>query len=145
MNLYNNINSWILLYPKLNNWIYFNAVPVISGTVSMNPVSGEKVVRSFIDGSKECELIFAIDMVCDYDNIGTTNINMKALDEVQNFTAWIEQKGKQKDFPDLGEYNKVQKIEVLTNVPSILVDTQQSLAKYQFQTRIIYKDESEVI
>ena len=35
MQIYKAINEWLLNYTPLNNWIYFNATPVITGTVAM--------------------------------------------------------------------------------------------------------------
>ena len=144
MNLYKQINDWLLQYDALNNWIYFNATPIIMGTVAMNSVSGDRVIREFIDGTKEKQIIFAIDMIAQYDADGTSDVNMDALDEVNHFSAWIEQQYNDKNFPDFGEFNKIIKIEVLTNVPTLLVDSTAQLAKYQFQNRITYNDESEV-
>ena len=144
MNLYQQINEWLLNYSVLNNWLYFNATPVIIGTVAMNSVAGDRVVREFIDGSKEKQIIFAVDMITEYDADGTSDVNMSALDEVNHFSDWIEQQYNDKNFPDFGEFNHISKIEVLTNVPNLLVDATNQLAKYQFQNRITYKDESEV-
>ena len=145
MNLYKQVNEWLLNYEPLNSWLYFNATPVILGTAALNSVPGDRVTKEFVDGSKEKQLIFAIDMITSYDADGTSDVNMDALDEVNHFSDWIEQQYTDDNFPDFGETNTITKIEVLTNVPSLLVDATSQLAKYQFQSRITYKDESEVV
>lgn len=145
MNLYEQISNWIIEYQPLNNWIYFNATPVNPGAVSMNSVAGDRVVRKFIDGSKQKEIIFAIVMISQYDPTGTSSVNLDAMNEVNNFSEWIDEQMVNKNFPEFKETDFIEKIEVLSNVPSMLVDTQQGLAKYQFQVKITYKDESEVI
>ncbi len=139
--IYGKINKWLLEYTPLNNWLYFNATPIIIGTVAMNMVAGDRVTQSFIDGSKKRQVVFAIDMVTEYDGSGTSDVNMDTLAEVEAFMRWIEV---QKNTPDFGEKCNVEKIEVLTNVPNLFINEQSQLAKYQFQTRIEYKDESEV-
>lgn len=146
MNIYEKINEWLATtYQPLNEWLYFNATPMIVGTVAMNSVSGDRVYKRFVDGSVQRRVIFAIDMVLSYDDVGTSDVNMNAINEVNKFSEWIEEQLSLQNVPDFGNNKTIESIEVLTNVPSLLVDNTNGLAKYQFQARIEYKDESEVI
>lgn len=145
MNIYAKIEDWLKLYKPLNNWIYFNATPDIDGTVAMNSVAGDRVIKRFVDGSKQKEVLFAIDMISLYDNTGTSDINMKNLDEVDNFIEWLELQDKEKNYPTFNDYTIVNKLEVLNSTPTILVNTQDMLSKYQFQVRISYKDIKEAM
>ena len=145
MQIYKAINEWLLNYTPLNNWIYFNATPVITGTVAMNMVAGDRVTKEYIDGTKQKQCVFAIDMISEYDGSGTSDVNMDALAEVESFMDWLEIQNKESNFPDFGEKRITEKVEVLTNVPQLLINEQSQLAKYQFQARVNYKDESEVM
>lgn len=146
MNIYEKINEWLATtYQPLNEWLYFNATPMIVGTVAMNSVSGDRVYKRFVDGSVQRRVIFAIDMVLSYDDAGTSDVNMNAINEVNKFSEWIEEQLSLQNVPDFGNNRTIESIEVLTNVPSLLIDNTNGLAKYQFQARIEYKDESEVI
>ena len=145
MQIYKAINEWLLNYTPLNNWIYFNATPVITGTVAMNMVAGDRVTKEYIDGTKQKQCVFAIDMISEYDGSGTSDVNMDALAEVESFMNWLEIQNKASNFPDFGEECITEKVEVLTNVPQLLINEQSQLAKYQFQARVNYKDESEVM
>ena len=145
MNIYAKIENWLKLYKPLNNWIYFNATPDIDGTVAMNSVAGDRVIKRFVDGSKQKEVLFAIDMISLYDNTGTSDINMKNLDEVDNFIEWLELQDKEKNYPTFNDYTIIDKLEVLNSTPTILVNTQDMLSKYQFQVRISYKDIKEAM
>lgn len=146
MNIYEKINEWLTTtYQPLNEWLYFNATPMIVGTVAMNSVSGDRVYKRFVDGSVQRRIIFAIDMVLSYDDAGTSDVNMNAINEVNKFSEWIEEQLSLQNVPDFGKNRTIESIEVLTNVPSLLIDNTNGLAKYQFQARIEYKDESEVI
>lgn len=146
MNIYEKINEWLATtYQPLNEWLYFNATPMIVGTVAMNSVSGDRVYKRFVDGSVQRRVIFAIDMVLSYDDAGTSGVNMNAINEVNKFSEWIEEQLSLQNVPDFGKNRTIESIEVLTNVPSLLIDNTNGLAKYQFQARIEYKDESEVI
>lgn len=146
MNIYEKINEWLsTTYQPLNEWLYFNATPMIVGTVAMNSVPGDRVYKRFVDGSVQRRVIFAIDMVLSYDDAGTSDVNMNAINEVNKFSEWIEEQLSLQNVPDFGKNRTIESIEVLTNVPSLLIDNTNGLAKYQFQARIEYKDESEVI
>lgn len=146
MNIYEKINEWLATtYQPLNEWLYFNATPMVVGTVAMNSVSGDRVYKRFVDGSVQRRVIFAIDMVLSYDDVGTSDVNMNAINEVNKFSEWIEEQLSLQNVPDFGNNKTIESIEVLTNVPSLLIDNTNGLAKYQFQARIEYKDESEVI
>ena len=143
MNLYRQVNQWLTEnYEPLGHWMYFNATPMFAGAVTMNSVAGQRIVKKFIDGSMQKELIFAIDMITQYDNQGTSDINMQALEEVSNFTEWLDTVPIE-DAPDFGDKRIIQKMEVLTNVPTLLVDTTNQLSKYQFQVKITYKERKE--
>lgn len=146
MNIYEKINEWLTTtYQPLNEWLYFNATPMIVGTVAMNSVSGDRMYKRFVDGSVQRRVIFAIDMVLSYDDAGTSDVNMNAINEVNKFSEWIEEQLSLQNVPDFGKNRTIESIEVLTNVPSLLINNTNGLAKYQFQARIEYKDESEVI
>ncbi len=146
MNIYEKINEWLATtYQPLNEWLYFNATPMIVGTVAMNSVSGDRVYKRFVDGSVQRRVVFAIDMVLSYDDAGTSDVNMNAINEVNKFSEWIEEQLPLQNVPNFGKNRTIESIEVLTNVPSLLIDNTNGLAKYQFQARIEYKDESEVI
>ena len=145
MNIYAKIENWLKLYKPLNNWIYFNATPDIDGTVAMNSVAGDRVIKRFVDGSKQKEVLFAIDMISLYDNTGTSDINMKNLDEVDNFIEWLELQDKEKNYPTFNDYTIINKLEVLNSTPTILINTQDMLSKYQFQVKISYKDIKEAM
>lgn len=132
-------------YTPLNSWLYFNATPMNPMSVSMNSVPGDAYERKFISGAVERSVIFSIDMIQYYDQSGASTVNMDAMDEVLNLTQWLALQDKEKNYPVMGERIEVSKMEILTNVPSLLVDTVAGLAKYQFQGRIIYIDRREEI
>lgn len=142
-NLFKKINEWLKLYEPVGDWLYFNSTPVELGTTSMNTLPSSSV-KEHIDGSKDVTLLFTIRLIKNYDE-GTSDINMEALDEVVEFTNWIAEMDKNKDYPDLGEKLIVKEVDVITNVPSLAVNSTALLAQYSFNAKLIYRDESEVI
>lgn len=142
-NKYQIINNWLLNnYQPLNNWMYFNATPEIVGSTTLNSVAGSNTIREYIDGSKDKELIFAIDMITQYDGQGTSSVNMDAFDEVTNFIDFLS-KLQKSNYPVFSSKQEVYKIKVLSDVPDVLVNTQNMLSKYQFQCSIYYIDYSD--
>ena len=56
-----------------------------------------------------------------------------------------KERNENQEYPDLGQFKTIQSISVLSNVPSLQIDQASQLAKYTFQVRILYKEESEVL
>lgn len=139
MNLYEQISEWLKNYEHIGSWIYFNVTNYEAGCISLNSVTSSRYLRKFIDGSQEVELVFAIDMVNMYD-AGTSTTNLEALQEVKNFSDWIELQNKLKSFPDFGTKREISDIAVLDDCPSITINADGQTAKYQFQVKITYKE-----
>lgn len=75
-----------------------------------------------------------------YDS-GTSLTNMENLQEVENFAEWIEAS---KSLLNFGDNSTIEAVDVLTNYPELAgVDTDNSIAKYQFQVRITYQTTKE--
>lgn len=145
-NPYEVINSWLKEnYTPLNDWIYFNCIPASPAAVALNSVPGDAYERKFITGAVEKSVIFSIDMVQNYDPSGTSYTNLEAMNEVLQMTEWLKLQNKDMNFPPFGEGFEISMMEILTNVPSLLIDTTSGLAKYQFQGRIVYIDRREEI
>lgn len=144
MDKYEQITNFITEnYKPLNNWIYFIALPMEDGNTSMIPVpTGMRYITEFIDGSKDVNLQFAIAMVKLFD-VNTSTINLEAIKEVENFTDWFEQQDYTENYPILGDGYKVYEMQVLDATPTISIDNEQSLVKYQFNCSINYIEERE--
>ena len=109
---------------------------MINDNTSLNSVSGERKIDEFIDGSYTAELYFSITMVKGYDS-ETSLTNIDSIFEIENFMDWIDNDDNLKSL-DFGDSVNILEIDVMQNVPTILVDSEQNLAKYQFQSRIRY-------
>lgn len=124
-------------YTPLNDWIYFNATTSEDGNVSLNTIQSEKALNTFNDGSKEVEFLFAIAMIKQYD-VEMSSTNIDAIHEVDNFIKWLDNLD---ELPNICDNVIVNFIEVLDSVPTMSVDTQQNLAKYQFNCKMNYLEE----
>lgn len=139
INRYEKISEWLKEYTPRFRWIYFNVTTSEADNLSLNSVQNERELDKFIDGSRRVEFLFALDLVKEYDT-GTSSINLEANREFETISEWVEQMNKEKHFPDFGENVLIEQIDVLETVPSVTVDTQAGMAKYQGQFKITYME-----
>lgn len=138
MNKYKILTEFIAEnYKPLNDWMYFNAITSEDGNVSLNTMESAIAVNMFNDGSREVNLLFAISMIKQYD-MEMSQTNLEAINEVDHFIKWIYNQNMLRNFPDMGEDITVFDMEVLDSVPSVSVDSEQNLAKYQFNCSLNY-------
>lgn len=134
---YKAIQDWLKQYEPLNSWIYFNVTPMDSGTVAVNSVSDSTVtVTEYINGDKEKTMPFAIVLVQKYSN-GTDELNIKAMEEYENLANWIEEQDAKGNYPDFTNC-KVWEVMRKDTSPTVSVDSNKMLAKYQSQFEISY-------
>ena len=67
--------------------------------------------------------------------------NTEAMEDALKYMQWFETQEEDKNYPDFGNNIKPDKLEVLSNVPTIMIDSENNLAQYQFQVRYTYIEE----
>lgn len=139
VNKYEKISEWLKEYTPKFRWIYFNVTTSEPDNLSLNSVQNERELDKFIDGSRRVEFLFALDLVKEYDT-GTSSINLEANREFETISEWVELMNKEKHFPDFGKNVIIEQVDVLETVPSVTVDTQAGMAKYQGQFKITYME-----
>lgn len=139
VNRYEKISEWLKEYTPRFRWIYFNVTNSEADNLSLNSVQSERELDKFIDGSRRVEFLFALDLVKEYDT-GTSSINLEANREFETISEWVELMNKEKHFPNFGENVIIEQVDVLETVPSVTVDTQAGMAKYQGQFKITYME-----
>ena len=143
-NKYKKLTEWIAEnYQPLSNWIYFNATIMEVGNTSLNTMEGQDATRTFNDGSKEVNLAFAIAMIKTYD-AEMSETNLDAIKEIDHFIEWLNAQDAAQNFPNLGENITVFGLDVLDSSPSVSVDNEQNLAKYQFNCTINYLEQNTI-
>lgn len=130
------LSDWVSTYPNLYNWLYFNTIIILPDNVSLMTDS-DNVIEEYIDGSSKRDYNFVINFMKNYDT-GTSDINIEAMAESQNFNKWLKEQVRLKNFPQWGDNNVIDDIEVLSEVPLMSVDNDANVAKYMLQLKIIY-------
>ena len=136
INKYNAITEWLSTYPSIYEWVYFNASQMVQNNTSVNSVSSERKVEEFIDGSYMSELYFSITMIKGYD-VETSTTNLDAINEIENLMAWVDNNDNI-SYLNFGDDVNILDLDVVELTPTITVDKEQNLAKYQFRAKITY-------
>lgn len=132
------ISNYIKMYPQLYTWLYFNVVMEAPNEAALLTDS-DNVLNEYIDGSKDREYLFSVALMKSYDT-GTSDINMQAMKEVNNFIDWVKSNNDTGIYPDFGENCDVESVEVLTDVPELATDSEQNIARYLIYMRIPYTE-----
>ena len=136
INKYNAITEWLSTYPNIYEWVYFNASQIVQNNTSVNSVSSERKIEQFIDGSYMSELYFSITMIKGYD-VETSTTNLDAMNEIENLMAWVDNDDNM-SYLNFGDDVNILDLDVVELTPTITVDKEQNLAKYQFRAKITY-------
>ena len=136
INKYNAITEWLSTYPSIYEWVYFNASQMVQNNTSVNSVSSERKIEEFIDGSYMSELYFSITMIKGYD-VETSTTNLDAMNEIENLMAWVDNEDNI-SYLNFGDDVNILDLDVVELTPTITVDKEQKLAKYQFRAKITY-------
>ena len=115
---------------KLN--VDFLPADAASYSVDVTPVT--PIVKSYLDGSSIRQFAFVLATRTYYgphirqqiDNLGF----------FEDFSDWIDMQNKKRNYPDLGEEKKAQKIEVTTS--GYIFAPETDTARYQIQCRLTY-------
>ena len=137
-NKYEQIIKWMQEYtPLKDEYVFFNVSVAESGFKGVNSVQNERELETYIDGSRRVEFLFSLDIGEEFDST-TSNNNLDALQEFENFSKWVETQNKNKNFPSFEDNEIVESVEVLETVPMISVDSQRSIAKLQGEFKVTY-------
>ena len=83
--------------------------------------------------------MFNINLVRDYDNGGTSDLNIDAIQEFDKIISFIEDKNNKGEFPELGDNYVVNEIGATYKAPEVYVSTESpSVARYEGQFYVEY-------
>ena len=109
VNIYDKISQWLLDCPEMGGYSYFNVIPIDAGSSSVNSNSSSIVLNEYMDGAKEVRLMFNINLVREYDNGGTSDLNLDAIAEFEYYVFnkdFAYSKLSNSDFKNLSIYYK---------------------------------------
>lgn len=144
INIYEKISDWLKDCPEMGDYIYFNVIPLDENTSSVNSNPSSIISNTFLDGSKEVRLLFNINLIKSYDNGGTSDLNLDAINVFDSITKYIEDKNNNNDYPNLGNNFVVNDIGANYKAPEVYItEDNPSIARYEGQFYIEYLQRKE--
>ena len=138
-NIYHKLTDYLKDCPELGNYIYFNVIPLDVDTASVNSNPASTVLNEYVDGSKEVRLLFNINIVKEYDDGGTSDLNLDAIDIFDNIIGFIEKSNNEHNFPDLGENYTVNELGATYKAPEVYITQDNpNIARYEGQFYLEY-------
>lgn len=138
-NIYQKLTDYLKGCPELGNYIYFNVIPLDVDTASVNSNPASTVLNEYVDGSKEVRLLFNINIVKEYDDGGTSDLNLDAIEIFDNIIGFIEKSNNAHNFPDLGENYTVNELGATYKAPEVYITQDNpNIARYEGQFYLEY-------
>ena len=133
-NIYQKLTDYLKDCPEIGNYIYFNVIPLDVDTASVNSNPASTVLNEYVDGSKEVRLLFNINIVKEYDDGGTSDLNLDAIKIFDNIIGFIEKSNNEHNFPDLGENYTVNELGATYKAPEVYITQDNpNIARYEGQ------------
>lgn len=129
------VSQFINMYPSMFSWLYFNTINMMPGNVSLI-TDADNVIQEFNDGTQERNYVFNVAFMKEYDT-GTSDVNMQAMQETQNFNKWIFEQDCNANYPNFGN-DLVMGMSVLSEIPLMSIDEDANVARYMLQISISY-------
>lgn len=142
MTLIDSVRDYIIQCPHLKTFedimkVYVDYTKSDEATTySINEGIGEPILKKYIDGSTERQFLFSLTSVEFYGSDVSQNISNVAFYE--NFSKWLEEQSKLKNFPVLDSDKKALKIEALSNGYLFGNAENGETAIYRIQMKLTY-------
>lgn len=126
--------EWAKTWPELNEFLKLNAILNEDGEASFNTASSSTQGEPFIDGTAKREFIFMLKMVLPWSD-GYDPVNEQANALMEKWRDWVDEQ-----FPEnIPKWDcEIEDIRALSDVPSLTVYQEDSVAEYNFQAKITY-------
>lgn len=118
----------------------FNFSPEAADSISIITNYSDHVVKRYITGAVQKQYGFTVIIVKAYSD-SADDLNLEAMNFAQAFMDWLDEKNRNKEYPDFGEACTVDGMENLQNMPNLAgINAKEGLARYMLQCRILYTE-----
>lgn len=141
MNKFSKLSEFIGSCPLVGYDMYFNFIDETNqdGNTSLITSGYGETVKTYTDGMKVKKLQCEIRQVKPMSSYSNTNENVEQMQIVQEFLDWINEQGKNKNYPDFGSGCNVQDIRTPEGVEyPMLVGVHEGTGLYAFPIEVIY-------
>ena len=133
--LIDSVRTFLLGCPYLKDGV-FN-VDYLGGSpteYTVDTIPADNIIKQYVDGSSVRQFVFAFGSVEPYGSDVDNNLANSTFYE--DFAAWMDEKSRNREFPDLGADKSV--IEIKAQGAGYVVENTENAARYQVQCRLIY-------
>ena len=139
MNIYKQLAVWFESCPEMGSYVYFNVIPMDVDASSVNSNPASEILSTFNNGAKEVRLLFYVNLIKSYDDGGTSDLNLEAINLFDQIISFVEEKNNNNDFPDLGEEYIVNEVGATYKAPEVYITQDNpNIARYEGQFYIEY-------
>lgn len=127
--------------PLVGYDMYFNFIDETNsdGNTSLLTVGHGDLVKTYTDGESLKKFQCEIRQVKPLSAYSNTNENAEQMSRVQDFLNWINEQGKNKNFPDFGQKCKIQRLKTPDGVDyPMFSGVFEGTALYSFPFEILY-------
>jgi len=133
--LIDSVRTFLLGCPYLKDGV-FN-VDYLGGSpteYTVDTIPADNIIKQYVDGSSVRQFVFAFGSVEPYGSDVDNNLANSTFYE--DFAAWMDEKSRNREFPDLGADKSV--IEIKAQGAGYVVENTENAARYQVQCRLVY-------
>lgn len=128
--------KWAKTYEPLNDFLKLNAILNEEDDATLVPVPNSKAdEQPFIDGTARRRRIFMLRIMLPWSD-GYDPTNQQAEKVATEWRDWVDEQFPD-NVPDFGGA-EIEGIEALTDMPTVEIYQEESLAEYNFQAQITY-------
>lgn len=133
------LQEWVSDFLE-NNYLYFESADAYPNVRIVVPNFGDYLIRTDIIGNKYKSYSFVF-IAYEQIDTGTSDVNIRNMELMDEFTEWLEEQIEFQNFPDFGPKCSDYEIVPLQNMANLAMIFEDGLAKYMLGVRIDYKEE----
>lgn len=135
------VRNWLRQYPDIKGRLDVDFLGENVDTYSIDTIPCEEIIKRYKDGSTIKQFQFAVSSRCFYEQ--NIKQNIKNLAIFEGLTAWIEQKSRARELPQMDNNRTALKI-IVTSTAYPFIVSEDGKARYQLQMRLEYFTERKV-
>lgn len=128
--------TWLAGCPLIYD-LFFNFSDGASGNTVVATNARSQPLRRYVDGGTLEAYDFTLIRLDKVSTVPNSAENASVMFSVEALMEWLRGRNAAGDFPDFGDENSVQSVELLQNVPTVAGWDDEG-AKYQFACRVTY-------
>ena len=129
------LRNWFREYEGLSGRFDVDFLDDEAGTLSIDTIPCEEVLKKYFDGSTRKQFQFAVSSRRFYEQ--NIDQNLENLQFFEDLTKWVEHKANARELPVMDNQRTAQKI-VVTSTAYPFIVSEDGKARYQLQMRLEY-------